>query len=313
MNRPQTIERHPAPSQPHMARIHYPRVVLQLFWRMRLDLLVMGLLCLGLNLLRPMDWDDVLMRQGSQSTLGIAVAVFLAFRNTQAINRWWEARSLWGALVNQSRTWRDTLLAVLAPSQNVEQQQQRLLQLQVLLVWLVNLELRGHGQRDLRQRVMAMADALGFGPQVTVQEVSKDRSTVVQQLFASKAISGMGRDALLRSIEAFNDALGGLQKIRNTPIPAPYDAFVRLIAWLYGAELFINLNDSGQPVLGASLFFGFLVAERIAAYVEGPFDWDPPSFSLPLNQICLGISDDLLAQDSPFAAVPRCHDPSIWT
>jgi len=39
--------------------------------------------------------------------LGISVSVFTAFRNTQAYNRWWEARTLWGGLVNGSRNWRN--------------------------------------------------------------------------------------------------------------------------------------------------------------------------------------------------------------
>src|SRR5262245_5532516 len=36
--------------------------------------------------------------------MGAALSIFLAFRNNSAYDRWWEARSLWGALVNESRT-----------------------------------------------------------------------------------------------------------------------------------------------------------------------------------------------------------------
>jgi putative membrane protein len=304
---------HAGPAAPHLARIHYPRVLLQLLWRMRIDLIVMAALCLLLQLLRLHVMDAALVRGGNQSTLGIAVAVFLAFRNTQAINRWWEARSLWGALVNQSRSWRDTVHTVIDASGGAETFPGRLLRLQLLLVWLVNLELRGYGVPALRDRVLMLAAGLGFDPAVTVQEICRERSRMLHQLFQQGAISDLGRDALVRSAVAFNDALGGLEKIRNTPIPPPYDAFVRLIAWLYGLELFINLEVNGQPLIGTLLFLGFLVAERLAAYVEGPFDRDPASFALPLNQICLTISHDLLAHDSPFADVPRCSDPSIWS
>ena len=315
MSQTLSIERHPSPAMPHMARIHYPRVVLQLLWRMRIDLVVLALLCLLLHLLCPLDVDNALVSSGSQATLGIAVSVFLAFRNTQAINRWWEARSLWGGVVNQSRSWRDTVLAELPLGEpdTHSRESQRLLQLQVLLVWLLNFELRGYGARELRQRALGLAEGLGFAAGVTLQQACRQRALELNRLLAQNLVSELGKDALLRSLAAFNDAAGGLQKIRNTPIPVPYDAFVRLIAWLYGADLFINLHDSGMPWIGVVVFLGFLVAERIAAYVEGPFDWDPPSFSLPLNQICLGISDDLLGSDSPFAAAPRCYDPSIWT
>ena len=36
--------------------------------------------------------------------MGAGLSVFLAFRNNSAYDRWWEARTLWGALVNESRT-----------------------------------------------------------------------------------------------------------------------------------------------------------------------------------------------------------------
>ena len=32
------------------------------------------------------------------------VSLLLAFRSNQAYDRWWEARTIWGAIVNDSRT-----------------------------------------------------------------------------------------------------------------------------------------------------------------------------------------------------------------
>lgn len=55
--------------------------------------------------------------------LGLLLSLFLRFRYSQAFNRWWEARVLWGALVNQSRNWRDLITRVLprqlAPSSSI--------------------------------------------------------------------------------------------------------------------------------------------------------------------------------------------------
>ncbi len=38
------------------------------------------------------------------SLIGIALAVFLGFRNNASYDRWWEARKLWGQLLNESRS-----------------------------------------------------------------------------------------------------------------------------------------------------------------------------------------------------------------
>ena len=119
---------------PHLARINTTRVLAQLAWRMRWDLLLMALLGgIGLGVKQtPQVQNLVLMESSSLTTLGIAVSVFVAFRNTQAINRWWEARALWGAIVNNSRSWRDSLGSLLGQPQQAEWQ--RLVALQALLV-----------------------------------------------------------------------------------------------------------------------------------------------------------------------------------
>jgi len=304
---------HPGPAAPRMPRRHYLLVLAQLLWRMRLDLLLMLALCLLVSLPQAGLKRDLITQSGVEATLGIAVSVFLAFRNTQAINRWWEARSLWGVLVNQSRSWRDIVLTLLADRGVSAQKRIQLLRLQVLAVWLLNLELRNVARAPIRQRVLALASQLGFPMAVTVQQVARARSGVIQDLFARGLLSELGRDALLRSVVVFHDAAGGLQKIRNTPLPSAYDAFVRLIAWLFGFELFLDCFVEAQPLIGIALFAGFLTAERIGAYVEGPFDRDPSSLSLPLDQICLGISGDLLAEVNPFAQIATCSDPSVWT
>ena len=38
------------------------------------------------------------------SLFGSALIIYLGFRNTTAYARWWEARTLWGAIVNHSRS-----------------------------------------------------------------------------------------------------------------------------------------------------------------------------------------------------------------
>ena len=100
---------------PKLAYRNVPRVLFQLASRMRWDLVVMAVLCLiGLTLRMSDQLTDLVLMEGASLTvLGIAVSVFVAFRNTQAINRWWESRILWGSIVNLCRHWRDTLRSLL--------------------------------------------------------------------------------------------------------------------------------------------------------------------------------------------------------
>jgi putative membrane protein len=109
-----------------------------------------------------------------------------------------------------------------------------------------------------------------------------------------------------------HDAIGGLQRIRNTPIPASYDVFVRMITWLYGLQLLLEFQRSSHILVGVVLFMGFLTAERIGSYVEGPFDRDGSSFSLPLNAICSTITNDLMQRPLDFGSFRPSQDPARW-
>ena len=250
--------------------------------------------------------------------LGIAVSIFVAFRNTQAINRWGEGRVLWGAITNGSRHWRDSLQALLGPEAEFEgsglaQAKQALLELQVLQVWLLNFELRNYWRSDARKAVDGLCHGMNLPVLITLQETMKLRASAISELHQNLSISELGRDALLRCTETMTNALGGIQRIRNTPLPPAYDVFIRLVCWLFGLAVYLDFLAAGTPLPGLLLFLGFLTAERLGSYVEGPFDNDGSSFCLPMDWICINISRDLLGPGHPLAQLPSSSDPSRWS
>lgn len=297
---------------PHMARHNMVRVLAQLAWRMRWDLTLMALLGgIGVGVKQsPQVQSLVLMDASSLTTLGIAVSVFVAFRNTQAINRWWESRTLWGAIVNNSRSWRDSLASLLG-AQPAERQ--RLVALQALLCWQLNFELRGGWRADARLQADGLCTALGLPPRMRLQQGLVRKAEEIGRLHAEGHLSDWGRDALLRCSEVFTNALGGLQRIRNSPIPPTYDVFIRGICWFYGYAQFLNFANRGDVWEGAVILVGFVTAERVGAYVENPFDQDGSSFCVPMDSVCRTISADLLGPHSPLAQLPISSDPSRWS
>ena len=42
---------------------------------------------------------------GRYTLVGVAVSFYLGFKNNSANDRTWEARKVWGAIVNSSRSW----------------------------------------------------------------------------------------------------------------------------------------------------------------------------------------------------------------
>ena len=300
---------------PKLARRNALRVAWQMAARMRLDLLLLVTLC-GLVLVakQQMSVKRLEFIDGSGlSMLGITVSIFVAFRNTQAVNRWWEARVLWGAITNCSSHWRDTLRTLIGDDDRLLLQQQRLVALHVLQCWLLNFELRGFWRRDARELVSELSHSLGLADSVRLDQTMALRADLIGGLYRDDAINDWGRDALLRGTEALTNALCGLQRIRNTPLPPTYDVFIRLICWLYGYALFLSFTHQGLVFTGLVLFLGFVTAERIGAYVEGPFDQDGSSFCVPMDVVCRTISTDLLGPGHGLAGLPLSNDPSQWS
>ena len=46
--------------------------------------------------------------------LGTALSILLGFRTNSSYDRWWEARKIWGTIVNDSRTWARQVTTVFA-------------------------------------------------------------------------------------------------------------------------------------------------------------------------------------------------------
>ena len=82
---------------------------------------------------------DILIKERVLSTevvavLGIAMSIFIGFRNTQAISRWWEALTLLRLIVNKSRVWADSLCGLLKEQQWRSKPAQLMVQLQAAIV-----------------------------------------------------------------------------------------------------------------------------------------------------------------------------------
>ena len=76
--------------------------------------------------------------------------------------------------------------------------------------------------------------------------------------------------------------------------------------------MLLSFESQGSALTGILLFFELLIAERIGDYVERPFDQDGSSFSMPLNTICVGISEDLMPRQLDYGSCRPTRNPVFW-
>ncbi len=94
-----------------------------------------------------LGWKWIALPHIPLTLFGSAVGLIVAFRNNSSYGRWWEARTLWGGIVNNSRSWARQVLSA-APQKEgdreaVRAMQCRLVMRQIAWVHALRQQLRG--------------------------------------------------------------------------------------------------------------------------------------------------------------------------
>ena len=224
------------------------------------------------------------------SMVGAALSLFLAFRTKSAYDRWWEARTLWGGLVNSSRTLARqslTLIRSSEPSHELHIIQRKLIVLQICYVHALRCHLRNQNpDPELRTRLdpetVEFLRAHKNVPSALLLQMAK----VLQQAFDRQWLDSYRWAAIDKTLTELTDIQGGCERIKNTPLPKQYDYFPRVLVTFFCLLLPFGLVEGLRlltPIASTSLSFMFIALDRIGRDIETPFEntvHDTPMTSL---------------------------------
>jgi len=289
-------------------RFGAPKALGVVVWMLRYDLLAVVIVAAVMAAL-----SDKITFQGAAAIvplLGVVVSIFIGFRNSNAYSRWWEARTLWGTVVGNCRAISNALIAVDDCSDEMAVVVDRMRRRQVRHAWQLAAELR---------RVAPTPGVVELTPEDPVDASAGTllslQAADVRDLVRADRIDRQGRVILTNLNTAQALAAGGLERIRNQPIPLPYAAFVRGVAWFFGIMVCTRLDNTGHDTVvgiavGILIMTLFIVAERLGHFIEEPMSNTP--FDLPMNRFCAGITGDLLGSRHPLARMPDGDDAAVW-
>ncbi len=226
--------------------------------------------------------------------LGTGLAVFLGVRNNTAYARWWEARTLWGAVLNNSRSLARSLTLLTMPPE-AEALRHDIVHHQI--AW-------AHALRCLMRREDPDADIAAFLAADTLTRVvaAANPPYAIQREIAGLLVEArrMGwldsveASAINATLTALTDAQGGLERIRNTPMPQQYAAFSRAFVTAYclllpfGIVPDLNfLTPLGSAVIGLV----FLALDESGRHLEDPFLRSV--YDVPMSAITRTLEIDL--------------------
>jgi len=215
------------------------------------------------------------------SLVGLTLALFLGFRNSTSYARYWEARTLWGAVLNESRALvRQALTLSDAPAPET-----RVLALRLIaFVHALRHQLRAtDAQADLSRLLpadeCARLQAARYKPAMLL--------LMAGEWLRDQRQSGHIALPLVQAMEVplgrLTEALGGCERIASTPIPFTYAVIIHRTIYLYCVLLPFGLVDAigpMTPVIIAFIAYTFFSLEALGNEIEEPFGTSPNDLAL---------------------------------
>jgi putative membrane protein len=264
---------------------------------------------------KVMHWQWVSLPHIPLALYGSAIGVILGFRNQSAYARWWEARTLWGAIVNNSRSWGRQVVATLTASEEQDAEdrvamRQRLVYHQIAYVHALRQHLRGLEPWEDLTPLLKEAELSNLRNEKNVpMALQMHMGTLLRECVDHGWIDGWQWQAMDESLNDLGDAQGGTERIKNTPMPRQYDHFPQLFVHMYCVMLPLALvtNMGWFTPLGSTLVgFIFLALDKIGRDLEDPFD--NSVYDVPLTAITRTI-DVNLRQMLGETALPKGETP----
>lgn len=231
---------------------------------------------------QPLMGDHPIALSAAPFTLwGLTLAIFLAFRNTTAYERFWEARHLWGELLIVARNL-TRQIQVFMPALP---QPQRLQLVRSLLAFAYSL-------RDQLRNTQPSAElqALADVGDINTEARLSDFAILLQQRAREQGVGDILQAQLDSQCSLLSHVQGGCERIHSTPIPYSYILMLHRTVHIYCFLLPFSLAGSlgwFTPFVVCVLAYTFFGLDALGDQIADPFDVE--ANDLPLNALCRRI------------------------
>lgn len=230
--------------------------------------------------------------------LGTVLSLLLGFRSNQAYDRWWEARHIWGAIVNDSRTLARQVLTFMETDYkdgNMEQLRRRIILRQAAWAHSLGQALRGQNPTDGLEKLLSREDLVQVSRYANVPAALLNiHARDLQQALNNQYINRFQQVELDRTLSRLCDAQGKCERIKNTVFPSTYGLYIHFSLILFIALLPFGFMDIfgvvAVPVVIA-ISACFLLIEKMAIHLQDPFENKPTD--TPVTTIANNIERDL--------------------
>lgn len=238
------------------------------------QILFIAVFAVAVGLLDMLPWfQKISLPLNIPALLGTAVSLLLAFRTSQSYERWWEARTVWGAIVNDSRTL--VRLIIQFMPEGKEQTIKDFAERQIIWTYALGESLR---KLPFSTKVKQYLDQHNVSAANIPNALLDEHSRQIRKITASKELTDFQQMQLNDIITRLCDSMGKCERLKNTVFPRSYSVLVHILIYVFAAILPFGLDDS---LLAVEIMITFLIPvtfvaiEKTSIIMQDPFENGP--------------------------------------
>lgn len=226
---------------------------------------------------------------------GLILGLLLVFRINAGYDRWWEARKIWGNIVNQSR---NLSIIILNYTNHCESEWlYKVTNYIILLPYLIKDYLRDNSDIEWLRSRLDEKTFLKFARSVNRPNLLS--LLIANELNTVRNVSQLDSFAFLRADEQreqLTNAQGACERILKTPMPFVMAVKSRRFILFFLLVLpfaLINISPLITPWITFLVAYALLALDQISIELQNPFAISNLSH-LPLTQICQSIEANII-------------------
>jgi ion channel-forming bestrophin family protein len=260
--------------------------------------LAVGAFATLVYLLHLYFYPNLTLEVGPHEIAGAILGLLLVFRTNAGYDRWWEARKLWGGIVNRAR---NLALIGLAHGPADERWRGQFIRWTAAFAWAAKARLRGESSAPELVILLGQKEAARVhAAEHMALCVALQLDELLRQACEEK--NGLDRFAYVqaqRERAGLIDHLGGCERIVNTPLAKVYSITIRRFVLLYLATLPFALlhrfmREWMVPLVTFVIAHPVLMLDQLGIELQQPFSTRSINH-LPLDTICNNLEKNLLA------------------
>jgi putative membrane protein len=232
--------------------------------------------------------------------LTTAISFFIGFFTAQAYDRWWEARKIWGTIVNDSRSFGrmvTTLFGKAEDGSEVSRIQQRLIRRHIAHLYAVKEQLRRESTKKYAAYLSDEDAGRVSGSSNVGNALLQLQGEEIDAAEREGHIDVIRMAQLNEMLSRFSTSMGMAERIKLTVFPAYYASMIRASIWFLVLVLPMALFEQigywailFASVLGMIFYLIFQGGQALL----NPFDGGPQD--TPMSSIVRTIEINLLEQ-----------------